>query len=85
MRNVSKVNFLRKIPNQTLKAIYFAPTTQSDIEDTIPNYLDMTPQAIKDTYTKNWLKDHKLTNVEEHGQKFRYKGWNGRCLYKEWL
>ena len=73
MRNVSKVNFLRKIPNQTLKAIYFAPTTRSDIEDTIPNYLDMTPQAIKDTYTKNWLEDHKLTNVEEHGQKFRYK------------
>lgn len=73
MRNVSKVNLLRKIPNQTLKAKYYAPKTRRDIEEQYPNFQDLSPKQIKDLYTNNFLNEHRGDFLEQEGQAFRYK------------
>jgi hypothetical protein len=73
MRNVSKVNLLRKIPNQTLKAKYYAPKTRRDIEEQYPNFQDLSPKEIKELYSNDFLNEHRGDFVEQEGQVFRFK------------
>lgn len=73
MRNVSKVNLLRKIPNQTLKAKYYAPKNRRDIEEQYPNFQDLSPKQIKELYTNDFLNEHRGDFIEQEGQMFRFK------------
>lgn len=73
MRNVSNINFIRKVPNQTLRAKYYAPKSRRDIEELYPNFQDLSPQEIKNLYSNNFLNEHRGDFIEDEGIQFRYK------------
>jgi hypothetical protein len=73
MSNVSKINFIRKIPNQTLKATYYAPKSQRDIEEFNPNYKTLKPSELKNLYADAFMEEHRGEFTETNGQVFRYK------------
>jgi hypothetical protein len=73
MRNISKVNLINKIPNQTLRAKYYAPKTRRDIEELYPDFKTMSPLQIKQLYSNNFLNEHKGDFVSEDGTSFKYK------------
>lgn len=73
MRNVSKVNLLRKIPNQSLRAKYYAPKTRRDIEEQYPDFQSLSPKQIKDLYSKDFLNENRGDFIEQEGQAFRFK------------
>lgn len=71
--NISKVNFIRKIPNQTLKATYYPPKTERDIEQFNPNYRTLSPKELKQKYEDAFMQEHRGEFIEKNGQVFRYK------------
>ena len=71
--NISKVNFLRKVPNQTLKGKYYAPLNQRDIEEFNPNYKTLSPKQIKESYQDAFLSEHRGEFTEKAGTTFRFK------------
>lgn len=73
MRNVSKINFIRKIPNQTLRASYYPPKTRRDIDDIELDYTNMTPEQIKNSYSNDFINEYRGEQWEEKGIPFRYK------------
>ena len=75
MRNVSKYNFIRKMPNQTLRAKYFPPKSKRDIEEIYKNqsYEDLSPDEIKALYSSNFIEDYNGEQWENQYQSFRYK------------
>jgi hypothetical protein len=76
MRNVSRVNFLRKIPNQTLKAMYYPPKTEREIEAMTPTtngFLDLSLDELKTKYEADFIKEHKMDFADLKGKLFRYK------------
>jgi len=72
-RNVSKINFLRKIPNQTLRATYYPPKTKRDIEDFKPDFATMSPDEIKNAYAEDFVNEYRDEFIEDYGKSFRYK------------
>lgn len=73
MRNVSRINFIRKIPNQTLRATYYPPKTRRDIDDIELDYTNMTPEQIKNSYSNDFINEYRGEQWEENGISFRYK------------
>lgn len=73
MRNISRMNLLRKIPNQTLRAKYYAPKSRRDIEELYPNFNDMSPSQIKALYSDNFMNEQRGDFIEQEGIPFRYK------------
>jgi hypothetical protein len=73
MRNISKINLLTKVPNQTLRAKYYAPKTRRDIEELYPDFQSLSPKQIKELYSKDFLNEHRGDFLEQEGQSFRYK------------
>mgnify|MGYP001552970413 CR=1 FL=1 len=73
MRNISKINLIRKIPNQTLRAKYYAPKTRRDIEELYPDFKTMSPAQIKEIYSNNFLNEHRGDFIELEGIPFKYK------------
>lgn len=73
MRNISRMNLIRKVPNQTLKAKYYAPKSRRDIEELLPNFKTMSPSQIKEEYSKNFMNEHRGDFLENEGIPFKYK------------
>lgn len=73
MRNISRVNLIRKIPNQTLRAKYYAPKSRRDIEELYPDFKTMSPAQIKEIYSNNFLNEHRGDFIELEGIPFKYK------------
>lgn len=73
MRNVSKVNLLRKVPNQTLRAKYYPPKSRRDIEELYPDFQSLSPKQIKELYSNDFLNEHRGDFIEDEGIPFRYK------------
>jgi len=79
MRNVSKINFIRKIPNQTLRAVYYPPKSQRDIDSYFDDlsdadgFVDLSPDEIKAKYSKDFLNEYRGDFFEDYGVTFRYK------------
>lgn len=73
MRNISRVNLIRKIPNQTLRAKYYAPKTRRDIEELYPDFKSLSPAQIKALYSDNFLNEHRGDFIEQEGIPFKYK------------
>ncbi len=72
-RNVSKINLIRKIHNQTLKATYYPPKSEKDIETFKPDYSEMSPNDLKALYSDDFLNEYRGEFVEDYGVSFRYK------------
>lgn len=73
MRNISRLNLIRKIHNQTLRATYFPPKTIRDIEEQNPDYSELSPNELKALYSDNFIEEHKGEFWENEGISFRYK------------
>lgn len=73
MRNVSRVNLLRKVPNQTLRAKYYPPKSRRDIEELYPDFQSLSPKQIKELYSNDFLNEHRGDFIEDEGIPFRYK------------
>ena len=76
MPNVSKINFLRKIVNQTLRATYYPPKSRRDIEEmtqTTNGFIELSPNALKALYADKFIEEYKNDFIEEYGVSFRYK------------
>lgn len=73
MRNISRVNLINKIPNQTLRAIYYAPKSRRDIEDQFEDFTSLSPKQIKEYYSNNFINEHRGDFIEEEGTPFKYK------------
>lgn len=73
MRNISRVNLIRKIPNQTLRATYYAPKSRRDIEEQFEDFTNLSPTQIKEYYSSNFMNEHRGDFVEQEGIPFKYK------------
>ena len=75
MPNVSRINFLRKIGNQTLRAKYFPPKSKRDIEEiyTDQSYETLSPDEIKALYSDNFIEEYNGEQWEDSYKHFRYK------------
>lgn len=73
MRNISRINLIRKIHNQTLRATYYPPKTIRDIEEQNPDYFELSPDELKASYENNFVEEHKNEFWENEGISFRYK------------
>ena len=73
MPNVSKINFLRKIVNQTLRATYYPPKSRRDIEEHNPDYWNLSPDEIKESYSNDYINENGKEFIEDKGVSFRYK------------
>jgi len=77
--NVSRINFLRKVPNQTLKAIYYPPKSQRDIDSYATQIRDengfivASPDEIKEIWSDAFVKDYVGERVEDLGISIIFK------------
>ncbi len=77
--NVSRINFLRKVPNQTLKATYYPPKEQRDIDTFATQIRDengfivSSPDEIKGIWSDAFVKDYVGERVEDVGIELIFK------------
>ncbi len=78
-RNISKINFLRKIPNQTLRATYYPPKNRREIEDVFKEmsgedgYENLSIDELKERYSQDFINEYRGEFIENYGVSFRYK------------
>jgi hypothetical protein len=79
MGDISRINLLRKVPNQTLKAIYYPPKTQRDIDTYATQirdesgYITASPDEIKNTWSEAFVDDYVGERVDDFGVEVTFK------------
>jgi hypothetical protein len=76
------LGLIRKIPNQTNRAIYYPPLKERELEDVAPNYSTMSVADLVALYPKDYQSKEYNKMVSENGKTFRCKTGN-EDVYKK--